>query len=196
MLVTTALVPLRSSLGLAGASLCALVAVVMVGLPGGLRPALLATGVGVLSSDFPYTQPLCSFRVAHMVDVVGLITFAVAAAVGGLVGRLTRQGVQASAGYTSTGHVPGTLGHCGLDLAVSMFAPCFLGCPGTPRQHPVSEARHRYRQPHKMAGPGSHRHLTWRCRRYREKSRIRPGLSATAAVWHDLAVTAFRLGRR
>jgi len=98
VLVTTALVPLRSSLGLAGALLCALVAVVMVGLPGGLRPALLATGVGVLSSDFPYTQPLCSFRVAHMVDVVGLITFAVAAAVGGLVGRLTRQGVQASAG--------------------------------------------------------------------------------------------------
>ena len=94
--VTAALVPLRSSLGLAGALLCALIAVVGVALLGGFRPALLATVVGVLAADFLYTQPLYSFRVAHMVDVVGLITFViVAAAVGGLVDRLTRQGVQA-----------------------------------------------------------------------------------------------------
>ena len=93
--VTAALIPLRSSLGLAGALLCALVAVVGVALLGGLRPALLATVTGVLAADFFYTQPLYSVRVAHAVDVVGLITFAiVAAAVGGLVDRLTRQGVQ------------------------------------------------------------------------------------------------------
>ncbi len=111
VLVTTALVPLRSSLGLAGALLCALVAlvaVVVVGLPGGFRPALLATGVGVLSSDFPYTQPLCSFRVAHMVDVVGLITSAIAAAVGGLVGRRNRQGVQAARARTEAEASPGS----------------------------------------------------------------------------------------
>ena len=93
--VTAALIPLRSSLGLAGALLCALVAVVGVALLGGLRPALLATVTGVLAADFFYTQPLYSFRVARAVNVVGLITFAVvAAAVGGLVDRLTRQGVQ------------------------------------------------------------------------------------------------------
>ena len=97
VLVTAALIPLRSSLGLAGALLCALVAVVGVALLGGLRPALLATATGVLAADFFYTQPLYSFRVAHAVDVVGLITFVVvAAAVGGLVDRLTRQGVQAA----------------------------------------------------------------------------------------------------
>ncbi len=97
ILVTLALVRLRSSLGLAGALLCALVAVVGVALLGGFRPALLATVTGVLSADFLYTQPLYSFRVTHLVDVVGLVTFVIAAAVvGGLVDRLTRQGVQAA----------------------------------------------------------------------------------------------------
>jgi two-component system, OmpR family, sensor histidine kinase KdpD len=95
LLVTSALIPLRSSLGLAGALLCTLVAVVAVALLGGLRPALLATVIGVLAADFLYTQPLYSFRVTHAVDVVGLVTFLiVAAAVGGLVDRLTGQGVQ------------------------------------------------------------------------------------------------------
>jgi len=95
LLVSGALIPLRSSLGLAGALLCTLVAVVGVALLGGLRPALLATLIGVLAADFLYTQPLYSFRVAHAADVVGLVTFLlVAAAVGGLVDRLTRQGVQ------------------------------------------------------------------------------------------------------
>src|ERR1700758_5192520 len=28
--------------------------------------------------------------------------------------------------------------HSGLDLTVPMFAPCLLGCPGTPRQHAAS----------------------------------------------------------
>jgi two-component system, OmpR family, sensor histidine kinase KdpD len=93
--VTAALVPLRSSLGLAGALLCALVAVVAVALLGGLRPALLATIAGVLAADFLFTRPYGSFRVASAVDVAGLVTFVVvAAAVGGLVDRLSRQGVQ------------------------------------------------------------------------------------------------------
>ncbi len=95
VLITAALVPFRSSLGLAGALLCTLVAVVVAALLGGLRPALLATVVGVLAADFVFTRPYYSFRVASVVDMVGLITFAVvAAAVGGLVDRLTRQGVQ------------------------------------------------------------------------------------------------------
>jgi hypothetical protein len=46
---------------------------------------------------------------------------------------------------TSPRHGPGTLGHGGLDLYAPMFAPCLLGCPGTPRQHPVSAASPRIR---------------------------------------------------
>ncbi|MFI5062461.1 MAG: DUF4118 domain-containing protein [Streptosporangiales bacterium] len=95
VLILAALFPLRTSLGLAGALLCALIAVVGVALLGGLRPALLATVTGVLAADFLYTRPLYSFRVTHGVDVAGLVTFTVVAAVvGGLVDRLTRQGLQ------------------------------------------------------------------------------------------------------
>jgi len=35
-----------------------------------------------------------------------------------------------------------------------MFAPCSLGCPGTPRHHTVSAARCGYGQPHRTAGSG------------------------------------------
>jgi two-component system, OmpR family, sensor histidine kinase KdpD len=94
VLIAVALVPLRSSLGLAGALLVALVAVVGVALLGGWRPALLATATGILAADFAYTRPYYSFRVASAVDVVGLVTFGIVAiVVGGLVDRLTRQGV-------------------------------------------------------------------------------------------------------
>jgi hypothetical protein len=48
----------------------------------------------------------------------------------------------------------------GLDLSASMFAPCSLGCPGTPRQHAVSTPRCGYKPPHRMAGPGRSRHLS------------------------------------
>lgn len=49
----------------------------------------------MLAADFFHAPPLYSLRVAHLVDVIGLVTFAVVAAtVGGLVDRLTRQGVQ------------------------------------------------------------------------------------------------------
>jgi hypothetical protein len=42
----------------------------------------------------------------------------------------------------------------GLDQCPSMFAPCLLGCPGTPRQHPVSPARRGSGRPDRMAAPG------------------------------------------
>ncbi len=67
----------------------------------------------------------------------------VSAAFAGLLARV----------YTFTRHGPGTLGHDGLDLSAWMFAPCSLGCPGTPRQHAVSGARRGYTQPHRTAGP-------------------------------------------
>jgi hypothetical protein len=46
--------------------------------------------------------------------------------------------------------------HDGLDQCASMFAPCLLGCPGTPRQHPVSAAPCGYRA---TAQNGSSRHV-------------------------------------
>ena len=43
--------------------------------------------------------------------------------------------------YTFTGHGPAIFGHGGLDLFASMFAPCSLGCPGTPRSRAASSGR-------------------------------------------------------
>ena len=95
--LTIGLTPFRSSLGLAGALLCDLLAVVCVALLGGVLPALLATTIAVLLSDYFFTPPLHTLRVTNLVDVVALITFGVVAvAVGGLVDLLTRQGVRAA----------------------------------------------------------------------------------------------------
>ena len=49
-------------------------------------------------------------------------------------------------------------GHAGLDLSPSMFAPWLLGCPGTPRQHPVPAVRRGFRRTDNMAAPGTCRH--------------------------------------
>ena len=77
--------------------LCDLLAVVCVALLGGVLPALLATAVAVLLSDYFFTQPLHTLRVSNAVDVVALITFGIVAlAVGGVVDVLTRQGVRAA----------------------------------------------------------------------------------------------------
>jgi len=95
--LTIGLTPFRASLGLAGALLCDLLAVVCVALLGGILPALLATTTAVLLSDYLFTPPLHTLRVTNLVDVVALITFGVVAiAVGGLVDLLTRQGVRAA----------------------------------------------------------------------------------------------------
>ncbi len=93
--ITVGLTPFRAPLGLTGALLCNLLAVVCVALLGGVLPALLATAVAVLLSDYFFTQPLHTLRVSNAVDVVALITFGIVAlAVGGLVDVLTRQGVR------------------------------------------------------------------------------------------------------
>ena len=95
--LTIGLTPFRSSLGLGGALLCNLLAVVCVALLGGVLPALLATTTAVLLCDYLFTPPLHTLRVTNPVDFVGLITFGVVAiAVGGLVNLLTRQGVRAA----------------------------------------------------------------------------------------------------
>ena len=59
--------------------------------------------------------------------------------------------------YTFAAHGPDVLDQGGLDLLASMFAPCSLGCPGTPRHQAVSAARREYRRPHRTAGSGMRR---------------------------------------
>ncbi len=93
--VTTGLLPVRTSLQLAGVLLCNLLAVVGVALLGGSRPAMLAAGVAFVMSDFFFAPPFYSLRVGRVVDLIALITFVVvAAAVGYLVDLLARQGVR------------------------------------------------------------------------------------------------------
>ena len=80
-----ALSPVRSSLGLSGALVCALLAVVGVALAGGVGAAMLATVVAVASADFFFTVPYYSLRVTHLIDVIALLVFA---AVGAVIGVL------------------------------------------------------------------------------------------------------------
>ena len=95
VVITVGLTLFRASLGLTGALLCNLLAVLGVALLGGVLPALLATAAAVLLSDYFFVSPLHTLRVTNAVDVVALITFAIIAlAVGGLVDMLTRQGVR------------------------------------------------------------------------------------------------------
>lgn len=93
--IALALLPVRSSLGVAGELFCMLLAVVLVAVTGGWRPAVLSTVVGFLLADFLYTPPYDSLQINTAIDVVALIAFAVVAVVVGvLVDVLTRQGVQ------------------------------------------------------------------------------------------------------
>jgi len=97
IVITLCLIPFRSSLGVAGALLCDLLAVVAAALLGGILPALAATTAVILLSDYYFTPPLHTLRVANAVDLVALITFGIVAiAVGGLVDLLTRQGARAA----------------------------------------------------------------------------------------------------
>jgi two-component system, OmpR family, sensor histidine kinase KdpD len=94
-LLAAALSPLRSGLGLPGALLCLLLAVVAVALIGGLRPSASATVVAALAADYFFVPPVYSLYVAHPVDIVALVVFfAVAGIVSHLIDRLTRRGLQ------------------------------------------------------------------------------------------------------
>jgi len=95
VLIAVALLPVRSSLGVAGELFCMLLGIVAVAVVGGVRPAVLSTAIAFLLADFFYTRPYYSLRVNQLVDVVALIVFAVVAVVvGTLVDVLTRQGVR------------------------------------------------------------------------------------------------------
>lgn len=95
VMIALAMLPLRSSIGVAGELFCMLLGVVLVAVIGGWRPAVLATIAGFLLADFLCTRPYYSLRINQAVDIVALVVFAaVAVIVGVLVDILTRQGVQ------------------------------------------------------------------------------------------------------
>ncbi len=94
-LLAWALSPLRTGLGLPGALLCLLLAVVAVAFTGGLRPAAAASVVAALAADFFFVPPIYSLDVANPVNVVALVVFfAVAGIISHLIDRLTRRGLQ------------------------------------------------------------------------------------------------------
>lgn len=80
-----ALSPARSSIGLGGALVCGVLAIVAVALTGGAGAAMLATVVAVAAADFFFTVPYHSLRVTHLIDVIALIVFGV---VGVIIGVL------------------------------------------------------------------------------------------------------------
>ncbi len=93
--IVAALAPARSSIGLSGALVCALLAVVAAALAGGAGPALLATIVAVGAADFFFTVPYYSLRVSYGIDIIALIVFgAVGAVIGVLVHVLARRAWQ------------------------------------------------------------------------------------------------------
>jgi two-component system sensor histidine kinase KdpD len=99
--MTVALIPFRSSLGLPGALFSALLGVVLVALVGGMLPAALATVVGLLMADFFFAVPIYSLRVDRLIDLVALIAFGcVAGVIGVLVDILGRRGVQVARAQT------------------------------------------------------------------------------------------------
>ncbi|HEV3134261.1 MAG TPA: DUF4118 domain-containing protein [Acidimicrobiia bacterium] len=101
VLLTVALIPLRSSVGIAGALFAALLGVVTVAAIGGVRPAFVALIAGFLTADFFFTVPYYSLRVDRLIDVIALVAFAVVAGVVGvLVDILTRRGVQVAGART------------------------------------------------------------------------------------------------
>lgn len=103
VLCTVALLPARSSVGIAGALFAALLGVVVAAAIGGVGPAAVAVVAGFLTADFFFTRPYYSLRVDHAIDVIALVAFAVVGgAVGVLVDILSRQGVQVAGARTES----------------------------------------------------------------------------------------------
>ncbi len=95
VLLAWVLSPLRTGLGLPGALLWLLLAVVAVAFTGGLRPAAAASVAAALAADFFFVPPIDSLDVASPVNIVALaVFFAVAGVISHLIDRLTRRGLQ------------------------------------------------------------------------------------------------------
>ncbi len=95
VLLAFALSPLRSGLGVPGALLCLLLAVVAVAFTGGVRPAAAASVVAALSADFFFLPPIHSLDIARPVNIVAVVVFFVVAGITSqLIDRLARRGFQ------------------------------------------------------------------------------------------------------
>ncbi|MGX7678598.1 DUF4118 domain-containing protein [Jatrophihabitans sp. DSM 45814] len=85
-LIAVALVPIRSSNGLASVLLCTLLLVVVTAAIGGVAPALTAAVIGFGAGDFFFTPPYDSLGIHPSADWVALTAFVV---VGAIVGTAT-----------------------------------------------------------------------------------------------------------
>jgi len=91
VVITLALLPFRSDLGLGGVLFCQLIAVVVVAGIGGVRPALMAVVVGFAAGVIVFSRPFGTLPIDRPVDLVALTAFVVVGgAVGILVDDLTR----------------------------------------------------------------------------------------------------------
>jgi signal transduction histidine kinase len=91
LVLTLALVPFRSSLGLAGVLFLALLLVVATALVGGLLPALASVAVAIVAAALFHARSNDTVRVDAAVDVVALVAFmVVGTTIGVLIDELTR----------------------------------------------------------------------------------------------------------
>jgi signal transduction histidine kinase len=104
--ITLALLPFRSSIGLGGFLFCELLVVTAVAVIGGAWPALAGVVLGVLAGAFFFTLPYENLRVYVRPDLVSLVAFAIVGpATGILIGKLA----QLAEEHASSGRVEAAL---------------------------------------------------------------------------------------
>ena len=104
--ITLALLPFRSSIGLGGFLFCELLVVTAVAVIGGARPALAGVVLGVLAGAFFFAPPYENLSVDVRPDLVSLVAFAIVGpATGILIGKLA----QLAEEHASSGRVEAAL---------------------------------------------------------------------------------------
>jgi signal transduction histidine kinase len=98
LIVTFGLLPVRSSVGLAGFLAGAQLAVVVVAVSGGVWPALASAAVALLLGAYYYSPPFDSLGIDLQADLVAFVGFVIVSAVIGiLIDRLARLAKQQAA---------------------------------------------------------------------------------------------------